>query len=229
MLKGNKPVYVDDTTYVRDWVPDDKMMIDTDSAAPAGATGDFRALSTGSRVKPSTSSSTDAAFWGYTNPVATDKDIPMLPPPAWVRNCYEYRDYPREGESAQETRDRVNKMEFLRNIEQEVGKKRADEAARLAAEARREREARGVFGDFVEAVGRVRAGGAFAAPAAPGGGQEGGGANGGANHARGGQEGGRTSGGGRVGTEDARGGLRGTSRGRGRGRHDRLDVLQWDL
>ena len=219
MLKGNKPVYVDDTTYVRDWVPDDKMVIDTDSAAPAGATGDFRTLSTGSRVKPSTTSSTGSVdFWGYANPVATDKDMPMLPPPSWVRNCYEYRDYPREGESAQQTRDRVNKMEFLRNIEREVGKTRADEAARLAAEARREREARGVFGDFVEATNNVRPGGAFAAPAAP----------------SGGQQGGRTSGGGRGGAENVRGGGRGMTRGRGgtnrgRGRHDRLDVLQWDL
>ena len=217
MLKGNKPVYVDDTTYVRDWVPDDKMMIDTDSTAPAGATGDFRALSTGSRVKPSTSNSTgsasEAAFWGYANPLATDKDIPMLPPPAWVRNCYEYRDYPREGESAQQTRDRVSKMEFLRNIEREVGPERADQAARLAAEARREREARGVFGDFVEAVESVRPGGAFAAPAAP----------------SGGQGGGRTSGGGRGGAEDVRGGGRGMTRGRGRGRRDRLDVLHWDV
>ena len=211
MLKGNKPVYVDDTTYVRDWVPDDKMMIDTDSPA---ATENLRPLPPGSRVNPSTTSSTGSVdFWGYTNPVATDKDMPMLPPPSWVRNCYEYRDYPREGESAQQTRDRVSKMEFLRNIEREVGPERADQAARLAAQARREREARGVFGDFVEAVESVRPGGAFAAPAAP----------------SGGQGGGRTSGGGRGGAEDVRGGGRGMSRGRGRGRHDRLDVLHWDL
>lgn len=224
MLKCAKPVKIDANAdaNVRDpSMADDATMSNTDFAAA----GNLRAVSAGSgggRVRPSTTSSSagcgysasSAAFWGYANPVATDKDIEMLPPPSWVLNSYEYRHYPREGETPEQTRDRVNKMEFLQYVEREVGKEKADEAARLAAQKRKEREAQGVFGDFRQAMDNVQPGGAFAAPS---GGQEGGRGSGGV----------RGSGGGRGSAVNARGGSRGTTR--GRGGHESLNVLHWDL
>lgn len=162
---------------------------------------------------------TSSAFWGYANPVATDKDIEMLPPPAHVLNSYEYRNIPRPGETPEQTKDRVGKIEFLKSIERQFGKEKADEAARLAEEKRRQRKAgksesalgeseqmeenrtQSRWDEFEQAMRNVQPGGAFA-------------------------DGSENNGGTSRGNGD-RG--RGGSSGRGRGVSGRLDVLDWDV
>ena len=84
---------------------------------------------------------TSSASWGYANPVATDKDIEMLPPPAHVLNSYEYRDIPRPGETPEQTKERVAKMDFVKSIEGQFGKEKADQAAKLADDKRRQKKA----------------------------------------------------------------------------------------
>ena len=122
------------------------------------------------KAQPERRRTTSSASWGYANPVATDKDVEMLPPPAHVLNSYEYRDIPRLGETPEQTKDRVGKMEFLKFVEREVGKEKADEATRLAEEKRRGRtvdegeevEARRRWEEFQENLRNVKPGGAFA-------------------------------------------------------------------
>lgn len=92
---------------------------------------------------------TSSASWGYANPVATDKDIEMLPPPAHVLNSDEYRNIPRPGEKPEEAKDAVGKMESLKSMEKHIGKEKADEATTLAGKKRRQRKS----GDFEQAGG----------------------------------------------------------------------------
>lgn len=180
-----------------------------------------------STAGPGLRRTTPSAPWGYANPVATDKDVEMLSPPAHVLNSNKYRDILRPSETPEQTKDRVEKVEFLKSMERQFGKEKADEAAKLAERKRRqktlgeseqaeERPPQSAFGEseqveerrgqsrwdeFEQAMRNVQPGGAFAG---------GGGNRGGTSRGKG---------------DRGRGGSSGT----GRGGSGRLDVLDWDV
>lgn len=131
---------------------------DGDGLKPSSPATSDRLQTTLSGTTSSHRRRSTSAFVGYANPVATDKDVEMLPIPTHVLNTYEYRDIPRPSETAGQTEDRVSKMEFLNYVEKEVGPEKSAEASRLAQEKKRSSR----FGEFAQAMKDVQPGGAFA-------------------------------------------------------------------